>query len=157
MRNPAKRVVGGTLFLAVLAQGLVLGTGQAGAATESAPAPKGYCAAMTKVAAAGEGFLAHPSAVTANRVTLAALVATNILGQNAPAVASTEAHYAEMWAQDVAAMGKDEGSSSTEAKLQMKATVVLESVDADVKKACPASSEAFKQLTTTEKKDEVRP
>ena len=52
---------------------------------------------------------------------------------------------------------RDEGSSSTEAKLQMKATVVLESVDADVKKTCPASSEAFKQLTTTEKKDEVRP
>jgi PPE-repeat protein len=32
------------------------------------------------------------------------LVATNILGQNTPAIAATEAHYAEMWAQDATAM-----------------------------------------------------
>jgi hypothetical protein len=152
------RVAGGLSFLAVLAGGLVLGAGQAGAATGSAPAPKGFCAAMTKVADAGEGFLVHPTVVTANRVSLAALVATNLLGQNTPAIASTEAHYMEMWAQDVAAMDKDEGSSSTEAKLQMKATVVLESVDADVKKNCSGSTGgAFKELTTSEKKDEVRP
>jgi PPE-repeat protein len=70
---------------------------------------------------------------------------------------ATEAHYTEMWAQDVAAMRSDEGSSSTEAKLQMKAMVVLESVDADVKRTCPGSEEAFKQLTTSQKKEEVHP
>ncbi len=75
---------------------------------------------MTKMADAGEAFVVHPSQVAANRASLAALVATNVLGQNAPAIASTEAHYAEMWAQDVIAMRKDEGSSSTEAKVQRR-------------------------------------
>jgi PPE-repeat protein len=45
-----------------------------------------------------------PPVVAANRARLAALVATNFLGQNTPAIAVTEAHYAEMWAQDAAAM-----------------------------------------------------
>jgi PPE-repeat protein len=43
-------------------------------------------------------------AVTANRVQLMALIATNILGQNTPAIFMTEFEYMEMWAQDVAAM-----------------------------------------------------
>jgi hypothetical protein len=145
------------LVLAVLVPGLVLGAGQAGAAPVSSAAPKGFCADMTKVADAGKGFVAHPSAATANRVRLAAAVATNYLGQNTPAIMAAEAQYAEMWAQDVAAMRSDEGSSSAEAKLQMKAIVVLESVEADVKRTCPGSDEAFKQLTTSEKKDEVHP
>ncbi|OBF63649.1 hypothetical protein A5787_01135 [Mycobacterium sp. 852002-50816_SCH5313054-b] len=42
--------------------------------------------------------------VAANRAQLAALVATNFLGINTPAIMATEAHYAEMWAQDAAAM-----------------------------------------------------
>lgn len=46
----------------------------------------------------------HPAAVTANRVSLTSLVATNFLGQNTPAIAATEFDYVEMWAQDVAAM-----------------------------------------------------
>jgi PPE-repeat protein len=143
------------LVLAMLVSGLAFGAEQASAAPGSAPAPEGFCAAMTKVAGAGEAFLAHPSAVTANRVTLEALVARNLLGQNTPAIVAAEAHYAEMWAQDVAAMRKDEDSSSTEAKVQMKATVVLESIDPDVKKNCPGSTDAFKQLTTSEKKSDV--
>ena len=44
------------------------------------------------------------AAVTANRVQLMALIATNILGQNTPAIFMTEFEYMEMWAQDVAAM-----------------------------------------------------
>jgi PPE-repeat protein len=43
-------------------------------------------------------------AVTANRVQLMTLIATNILGQNTPAIFMTEFEYMEMWAQDVAAM-----------------------------------------------------
>lgn len=43
-------------------------------------------------------------AVHANRAQLTALVATNFLGQNTPAIAMTELEYVEMWAQDVAAM-----------------------------------------------------
>ncbi|BBX74218.1 PPE family protein [Mycobacterium shinjukuense] len=45
-----------------------------------------------------------PAEVAANRALLAALVATNVLGQNTPAIMATEAHYAEMWAQDALAM-----------------------------------------------------
>ncbi|EFD18584.1 PPE family protein [Mycobacterium tuberculosis CPHL_A] len=41
-----------------------------------------------------------PAEVAANRALLAALVATNVLGQNTPAIMATEAHYGEMWAQD---------------------------------------------------------
>ncbi len=46
----------------------------------------------------------HPAAVTSNRTSLAVLVATNILGQNTPAIFENEFQYVEMWAQDVAAM-----------------------------------------------------
>jgi PPE-repeat protein len=45
-----------------------------------------------------------PPVVAANRAQLAALVATNFLGINTPAIMATEALYAEMWAQDAAAM-----------------------------------------------------
>ena len=45
-----------------------------------------------------------PPVIAANRSLLASLVATNFLGQNTPAIAATEAHYGEMWAQDAAAM-----------------------------------------------------
>lgn len=45
-----------------------------------------------------------PQTVAANRADYLMLVSTNIFGQNAPAIAVVEAQYAEMWAQDVAAM-----------------------------------------------------
>jgi PPE family len=47
---------------------------------------------------------------------LASLVATNIVGQNTPAIAATEAQYAEMWAQDVReALGRGQsGADVTE-------------------------------------------
>ncbi|CDM76748.1 PPE family protein [Mycobacterium marinum] len=45
-----------------------------------------------------------PAQVAANRTQLQTLVATNLLGQNTPAIAATEAAYGEMWAQDAAAM-----------------------------------------------------
>src|SRR5262249_46845729 len=45
-----------------------------------------------------------PPVIAANRAQLMALIATNFFGQNNPAIAATEAQYAEMWAQDAAAM-----------------------------------------------------
>jgi PPE-repeat protein len=45
-----------------------------------------------------------PMVVMANRAQLASLIATNLLGQNTAAIAATEAHYAQMWAQDATAM-----------------------------------------------------
>jgi PPE-repeat protein len=53
-----------------------------------------------------------PPVIAANRSLLAALVATNIVGQNTPAIAATEAQYAEMWAQDAAAMYGYAGASA---------------------------------------------
>jgi PPE-repeat protein len=58
-------------------------------------------------ASAYEGAFAEtvpPPVVAANRSLLAALVASNVFGQNTSAIATTETQYAEMWAQDAAAM-----------------------------------------------------
>jgi PPE-repeat protein len=54
-----------------------------------------------------------PPEIAANRSLLAALVATNFLGQNTPAIAATEAMYAEMWSQDAVAMYGYAASSSS--------------------------------------------
>jgi PPE-repeat protein len=54
-----------------------------------------------------------PPVIAANRAQLASLVATNIFGQNMPAIAATEAQYADMWAQDAAAMYGYAGQSAT--------------------------------------------
>ena len=56
----------------------------------------------------------HQAAIiAANRSLLATLVATNLLGQNSPTIAATEAQYMQMWAQDAAAMYAYAGSSAT--------------------------------------------
>jgi PPE-repeat protein len=55
--------------------------------------------------------------IAANRSLLMALVATNIFGQNTPAIATTEAQYAEMWAQDTAVMYGYAGASASAAML----------------------------------------
>lgn len=62
--------------------------------------------AKTVVAAYEAAYAATvpPAVVAANRSLLATLVATNFFGQNTPAIAATEAAYAEMWAQDAVAM-----------------------------------------------------
>ena len=58
-----------------------------------------------------------PPVVAANRAQLTALIATNTLGQNTPAIAANEAQYAEMWAQDAAAMYRYAGSSAAATQL----------------------------------------
>lgn len=58
-----------------------------------------------------------PAVVTANRTLLAVLLATNFFGQNTSAIAATEAEYAEMWAQDAAAMYVYGASASAAAAL----------------------------------------
>jgi PPE-repeat protein len=58
------------------------------------------------------------AAVAANRAQLMTLIATNILGQNTPAIFMTEFEYMEMWAQDVAAMlGYHGGAAAVAAAL----------------------------------------
>ncbi|WP_099225510.1 PPE family protein [Mycobacterium persicum] len=58
-----------------------------------------------------------PPVIAANRALLMTLIATNIFGQNTPAIAATEAEYLEMWAQDAAAMYAYASSSATAAQL----------------------------------------
>jgi PPE-repeat protein len=70
---------------------------QAGqAATHARAAASAYEAAFA--------MTVPPAVVAANRTQLASLVATNVFGQNTPAIAANEAAYSEMWAQDAAAM-----------------------------------------------------
>ncbi len=74
----------------------------------------------TAAAAAYEtAFAAHvpPTEITANRRRLASLVATNVFGQNTPAIAVTEIQYAEMWAQDALAMDGYAASSAAASKV----------------------------------------
>ena len=54
-----------------------------------------------------------PPVIEANRALLQALVATNLFGQNSPAIAATETLYAEMWAQDATAMYGYSGTSAS--------------------------------------------
>jgi len=73
----------------------------------------------TQVSAAASAYEAAfamtvpPLEVAANRTQLMTLIATNLLGQNTPAIAANEAQYGEMWAQDAAAMYGYAGNSAT--------------------------------------------
>ncbi|MCV7195018.1 PPE family protein [Mycobacterium angelicum] len=58
-----------------------------------------------------------PAVVAANRTLLLTLIATNFFGQNTPAIAATEAQYAEMWAQDAVAMYGYAASSAAASEL----------------------------------------
>jgi len=83
----------------------------AGQAEETAGQAKSAAAAFE----AAHAMTIPPAAVAANRTQLAALVATNVLGQNTAAIAANEAMYGEMWAQDAAAMYGYAGSSAAAA------------------------------------------
>jgi PPE-repeat protein len=76
-----------------------------------------------------------PAEIAANRTQLAALVATNVLGQNTPAIAANEALYGEMWAQDAAAMYGYAGSSAA------AATVIPFSTPPETTNAAGAASQ----------------
>jgi PPE-repeat protein len=58
-----------------------------------------------------------PGVIAANRTLLMTLIATNIFGQNTAAIAAAETDYAEMWAQDAAAMYGYAGSSAAASTL----------------------------------------
>jgi len=69
-----------------------------------------------QVAAAAFGStlaaVVHPSAVSANRIQLAQLLATNRLGRNLAAIAETEAQYQDMWANNSAAIYRYQATSA---------------------------------------------
>ena len=87
----------------------------------SAAAQAEQTATQAKAAAAAYeaafAMTVPPPIIAANRSMLAALIATNIVGQNAMAIAASEADYAEMWAQDAAAMYGYAGSSAAASTL----------------------------------------
>jgi len=78
-------------------------------------------AAQARAAAGGYeaafAMTVPPPEIAANRSLLAVLVATNFLGINTPAIAATEAQYAEMWAQDAVAMYGYAGASAAATSL----------------------------------------
>ncbi|KLO27990.1 PPE family protein [Mycobacterium haemophilum] len=61
--------------------------------------------------------MVSPDAIAANRAQRDLLITTNVLGQNIPAIAATEANYAEMWIQDALAMYTYASSSSSATRL----------------------------------------
>ncbi|WP_055384536.1 type VII secretion system ESX-5 target PPE27, partial [Mycobacterium tuberculosis] len=58
-----------------------------------------------------------PPVITANRVLVMTLIATNFFGQNSAAIAVAEAQYAEMWAQDAVAMYGYAAASASASRL----------------------------------------
>lgn len=82
--------------------------------TTAAQVEKTAAQAWTAAAAYEAAFASTvpPPEIAVNRSLLAVLVATNFLGQNTPAIAATEALYAEMWAQDSLAMYNYAASSA---------------------------------------------
>jgi PPE-repeat protein len=86
-----------------------------------------------------------PPVIAENRARLMALVATNILGQNTPAIATTEAQYAEMWAQDAAAMYDYGGASATASRL----TAFTEPQESTSPTGLAAQSAAVSQAAAT--------
>jgi PPE-repeat protein len=116
--------------IAELTGGPWLGSSSASMAAATAP----YLAWMTTAAGQAEhtatqakaaaaayeaafAMTVPPAVIAANRSLLMALVATNVLGQNTAAIAANETEYAEMWAQDAAAMYGYAGSSAAASTL----------------------------------------
>ncbi|MGF2943614.1 PPE family protein, partial [Mycobacterium sp. Lab-001] len=88
-------------------------------ATTAALAEQTATQARTAAAAFETAFAmtVPPPLIAANRSRLMSLVATNILGQNSAAIAATQAEYAEMWAQDAAAMYSYGAASAASSRL----------------------------------------
>ena len=78
-------------------------------ASQARAAASAYQAAFTA--------MVPPEVIAANRQQLAMLNATNVFGQNTPAIAMTEAQYGEMWAQDAGAMYGYAGNSAAATRL----------------------------------------
>jgi PPE-repeat protein len=87
--------------------------------TTAAQAEQTAGQAEAAVAAYEAAFAATvpPPVIAANRLQLMVLIATNFFGQNTAAIAATEAQYAEMWAQDAAAMYGYAGASAAATQL----------------------------------------
>src|ERR1700751_3632425 len=90
-----------------------------------------------------------PPVIAANRATLALLVATNLLGQNTPAIAANEATYAEFWAQDAVAMYGYAGSSAAASQLASFSTPPATTKDSGQPTQSAATANSAADSTTS--------
>src|ERR1700729_3917538 len=114
--------------------GLTTGPWQGPASASMAAAAASYIAWLNAAAAQAEETAAQakaaaaayqtaftstvpPQTVAVNRSRLTTLVATNLFGRNTQKIAANEAQYAEMWAQDTAAMYGYAASSASATSL----------------------------------------
>jgi PPE-repeat protein len=114
--------------------GLTAGPWQGPASASMAAAAASYVAWLNATAAQAEETAAQakaaasayqtaftstvpPQTVAVNRSRLTTLVATNLFGRNTQKIAANEAQYAEMWAQDTAAMYGYAASSASATSL----------------------------------------
>jgi PPE-repeat protein len=88
--------------------------------TTAAQAEQAAAQAMAAASAYEAAFAmtVPPPVIAANRSLTMMLIATNVLGQNTAAIAASEAEYAEMWAQDSAAMEGYAAASATSTTLR---------------------------------------
>lgn len=100
--------------MAAGAAGYVAWLNTAAVQTEQAAAQARAAATAYETARA---MTVPPPLIAANRSQLMSLIATNVFGQNTPAIAATEALYAQMWAQDSIAMYGYAGSSAVASQL----------------------------------------
>ncbi|WP_322857244.1 PPE family protein [Mycobacterium shigaense] len=91
-----------------------------------------------------------PAAIAINRTALASLVASNTFGQNASAIAATEAHYGEMWAQDAAAMYGYAGQSAAATKVPSFSTAPQTTNSGGQNEQVAAVTQAASSSATTE-------
>ncbi len=88
------------------------------AAAASAQNAAGQARAVATAFESARCATVHPALVALNRNQVVSLIMANLFGQNAPAIAATEAQYEEMWAQDVTAMfGYHAGASAAATQL----------------------------------------
>jgi PPE-repeat protein len=109
----------------------------------------GQATAAAAAFEAAHGMTVPPPVIAANRAQLASLVATNVLGQNAPAIAVTEAHYGQMWAQDAAAMYAYAGQSSAASKVPSFTTAPQTTAPGALGGQAAATSQATSTSTQT--------
>jgi PPE-repeat protein len=78
--------------------------GWLGVAAANAAGAAGQARAVAGVFEAARAATVDPLLVAVNRNEFVRLVLSNLLGQNAPAIAAAESVYEQMWAADVSAM-----------------------------------------------------
>ncbi|WAC89354.1 PPE family protein [Mycobacterium sp. Aquia_213] len=95
-----------------------------------------------------------PALIAENRAVLLSLVATNLLGQNTPAISATETQYSEMWAQDATTMYTYASGSAAASRLtpfsdppQTTDPSGVGAQDAAVSKASTSAAASPKALT----------